>query len=72
MFIAGATAATAAGLGVSAVLAVLCAKEALSALVTYLPLRGDLARSTGPPRCGGSSFCGWAFACRSRGSLSFS
>jgi O-antigen/teichoic acid export membrane protein len=49
VFIAGGIAATAAGLGVSAVLAVLCAKEALSALVAYLALRGDLTRSAGPP-----------------------
>ena len=48
LFIAGGTAVTAAGLGVSAVLGVLCAKEALSALVTYLVLRKDLVRSTGP------------------------
>lgn len=47
LFIAGGTAVTAAGLGVSAVLGVLCAKEALSALVTYLVLRKDLVRSTG-------------------------
>ena len=49
VFIGGATAVTVAGLGVSAVLAVLCAKEAISALVAYLALRGDLRRSPGPP-----------------------
>ena len=48
MFIGGATAATVAGLGVSAVLAVLCAKEAISALVAYLALRGDLGASARP------------------------
>ena len=49
LFIVGGTAATAAGLGVSAVLAVFCAKEALSALVAWVALRGDLTRSAGPP-----------------------
>ena len=48
VFIAGATATTAAGLGVSAVLAVLCVKEGLSALVAFLALREDLTRSPGP------------------------
>jgi O-antigen/teichoic acid export membrane protein len=47
VFIAGAIAVTVAGLGVSAVLAVLCAKEALSALVASLALRGELPRSAG-------------------------
>jgi O-antigen/teichoic acid export membrane protein len=47
--IAGGTAATAAGLGVSAVLAVLCVKEGLSGLLAYAVLREDLTRSAGPP-----------------------
>ena len=41
-FIAGSIAVTAAGLGVSAVLAVLCAKEAVSGAVSYVALREDL------------------------------
>lgn len=52
VFIAGATAATAAGLGVSAVLAMLCVKELASGVVAYLALRPDLARSPGPPPIG--------------------
>ena len=49
LFIAAATAVTVAGLGVVAVLAVLCAKELASAGAAYLLLRPDLRRSPGPP-----------------------
>jgi O-antigen/teichoic acid export membrane protein len=48
VFIAGATATTAAGLGVTAVLIVMCAKESISGLIAYLALRGDLERSPTP------------------------
>jgi O-antigen/teichoic acid export membrane protein len=47
-FIAAATATTVAGLGVTAVLIVMCAKESLSAGIAYLGLRGDLRRSAAP------------------------
>ena len=49
-FIAAAIATTAAGLGVTAVLAVLCVKEFVSAVVSYLALRGDLERREGARR----------------------
>ena len=49
LFIAGATALTAAGYGVTAVLAMLCAKELISAVAAYALLRPDLRRSSGPP-----------------------
>jgi O-antigen/teichoic acid export membrane protein len=42
VFIVGSIAVTAAGWGVTAVLAVLCAKEAVSAVVSYVALREDL------------------------------
>ena len=52
LFISAATAVTAAGLGVIAVLAMLCAKELASAAAAYLVLRPDLKRSTGPSGVG--------------------
>ena len=41
-FIVGSIAVTAAGWGVTAVLAVLCAKEAVSAVISYVALREEL------------------------------
>ena len=68
-FIAGSIAVTAGGLGVSAVLAVLCAKEAVSGAVSYVALREDLGHRP-PPRSaeagGGCSASGSGF--RSPGS----
>jgi O-antigen/teichoic acid export membrane protein len=48
VFIAAATATTAAGLGVTTVLIIMCVKEALSGLIAYLALRSDLDRSAVP------------------------
>jgi O-antigen/teichoic acid export membrane protein len=50
VFIAGAIATTAAGYGVTAVLAVLCVKELASAVIAYVAIRGDIRASRGPKR----------------------
>jgi O-antigen/teichoic acid export membrane protein len=50
VFILGASITTAAGLGVTAVLAVLAAKELLSGLIAYAAIRGDLRLPEGRPR----------------------